>query len=107
VTRSKPEVIGSFVGLVLINALVATETITFVDWPETGFGEVNERGSGRLAAIRKLRPGAREYVWLRGAELAPFSALTKLSGYAKDIAEFYSLCGNQVSAFLGSIGVSA
>jgi hypothetical protein len=36
-----------------------------------------------------------------------FSALTKLSGYAKDIAEFYSLCGNQISAFLGSIGVSA
>jgi hypothetical protein len=33
-------------------------------------------------------------------------ALTKLSGYAKEIAEFYSLCGNQISAFLGSIGVS-
>jgi hypothetical protein len=41
------------------------------------------------------------------ARTCAFSALTKLSGYAKEIAEFYSLCGNQISAFLGSIGVSA
>jgi hypothetical protein len=33
-------------------------------------------------------------------------AADELSGYAKDIPESYSLCGNQISAFLGSIGVS-
>jgi hypothetical protein len=32
--------IGSSFGLVLTNALVATELSMFVDWPETGFGEI-------------------------------------------------------------------
>jgi hypothetical protein len=28
-------------GQVLINALVVTELSKFIDWPETGFGEIN------------------------------------------------------------------
>jgi hypothetical protein len=36
-----PEVIRSSVGLVLRNALVATELSTSIDWPETGFWVVS------------------------------------------------------------------
>jgi len=52
-------------------------------------------------ASRKLRPSAQEYVWLRCAELAPFRRWRKFQDIRQDIAEFYSLCGNQISAFLG------
>jgi len=34
-------------------------------------------------------------------------SLTKFQDMRQDIAEFYSLCRNQISAFLGLIGVSA
>jgi hypothetical protein len=47
---------------------------------------------------------AEGYVWLRCVEV---SALTKISGYASKHRETYSLCGSQISAFLGSIAVSA
>jgi len=33
--------LAAFSGFVPTNALVATETITFVDWPETGLEEIN------------------------------------------------------------------
>jgi hypothetical protein len=37
--RRNPEVIGSSVGLVPINALVATEVSTSISWPERGSGK--------------------------------------------------------------------
>jgi hypothetical protein len=44
--------IGSSFGLVLTNALVATELSMFVDWPETGFEEVG-RISNDKSTCRK------------------------------------------------------